>query len=237
MRQLFKIFAILAIFVVGVYAFNYNSVWVNEDINSRGVTKLIIKNNGTIRAFGSCSPNDCDWGSVGYTRTTNGLLSSWKQRGSGHKVILLESIRGNRLKATIKYLYNNRRDMTKIEYFKKRVHGVNKFRHFMGSWVNEDRNSRGLTRLNISKAGHNIKVRAWSSCQSGSCDWGRFSAIAVNKKLRVNWHRNGARGEMILSGIDRDRDGRFHTLKVKFISFYNDGRTKKSRVFYFYKQR
>jgi len=236
MKQLFKIFAILAIFIVSTYAFNYNSVWINENSNSRGVTKLIIKNSGTIKAFGSCSPNDCDWGFVGYTRTINGLLSSWKQRGLGHKVILLESIRGNRIKATIKYLYNDRRDKTKIEYFKKRVHKVDKFRDFMGTWINEDRHSRGLTRLNITKRGHNINIRAWSSCQSGNCDWGRFLAVATHNKLRVDWHKNGLRGEMILSGVDIDRDGKFQTLKIKFISFYNNGRTKKSRVYYFYKQ-
>ncbi len=48
-----------------VYDFRGN--WVNVDNNTRGVTKLNITINSgraSVHAFGSCSPADCDWGSV-----------------------------------------------------------------------------------------------------------------------------------------------------------------------------
>ena len=40
--------------------------WVNVDPDTRGLTKLIIKADKDtllqVRAFGSCSPTDCNWG-------------------------------------------------------------------------------------------------------------------------------------------------------------------------------
>ncbi|SFV54002.1 hypothetical protein MNB_SV-6-94 [hydrothermal vent metagenome] len=237
MKLIFKIITTMILFSISTYAFNYNSTWINEDPNNRGITKLVVNSNGTIRAFGACNSRDCEWGTTSYTRTSNGLLSSWKQRGFGHKVILLESLRGDRAKATIKYLYNSRRDITKVVYFKRSIRKPDRFRHFVGDWVNEDRLTRGLTRLHIGKSGHRIVVRAWASCRPRDCDWGRFDAIKTGQKLRVKWRENGIRREMILSGVDRDRSGRFQTLKVKFTTFYNNERGNRSRVYYFYKQR
>lgn len=40
-----------------------NGLWRNVDVNTRGITKFKIKNSGnTIQVYGSCQPNDCDWG-------------------------------------------------------------------------------------------------------------------------------------------------------------------------------
>lgn len=41
--------------------------YVNVDANTKGITKIQLGFNGTlasVRTFGSCSPNDCDWGTV-----------------------------------------------------------------------------------------------------------------------------------------------------------------------------
>lgn len=39
-----------------------SGTWVNTDINTQGITKLIITNDNKIKVFGKCSPQDCDWG-------------------------------------------------------------------------------------------------------------------------------------------------------------------------------
>lgn len=44
----------------------YVGEWVSIDPDTRSVTKVVIKNEEgvTVRAFGSCAPKDCDWGST-----------------------------------------------------------------------------------------------------------------------------------------------------------------------------
>lgn len=46
---------------------DFVGTWVNQDENTKGVTKLVIKrvtNGTTMQAFGSCTPSDCDWGAI-----------------------------------------------------------------------------------------------------------------------------------------------------------------------------
>jgi serine/threonine-protein kinase len=42
----------------------YDGTWVNDDPNTRGITRLIITNSGdaiTVHGYGACVPSDCDW--------------------------------------------------------------------------------------------------------------------------------------------------------------------------------
>lgn len=54
---------------------DFKGLWVNANPNTRGITKLAIKVVGkhvTVRAYGKCSPRDCDWGKVkGYAYGPN----------------------------------------------------------------------------------------------------------------------------------------------------------------------
>lgn len=46
---------------------DFRGLWVNANSNTSGITRLAIKVSGkhvTVRAFGKCSPHDCDWGAV-----------------------------------------------------------------------------------------------------------------------------------------------------------------------------
>ena len=46
---------------------DFNGDWENADRNTRGITKLHIAVQGAnvkVQAWGSCSPQDCDWGAV-----------------------------------------------------------------------------------------------------------------------------------------------------------------------------
>ncbi len=45
----------------------FTGTWFNTDPNTRGITKLVINNNGgkvSLHAWGKCHPKDCDWGKV-----------------------------------------------------------------------------------------------------------------------------------------------------------------------------
>ena len=45
----------------------FSGVWINMDAHTRGVTKLAIAEKDgefTIRAWGACTPEDCDWGAT-----------------------------------------------------------------------------------------------------------------------------------------------------------------------------
>lgn len=46
---------------------DFSGQWINTNANTSGITRLAIKvagKNVTVRAFGKCSPKDCDWGAA-----------------------------------------------------------------------------------------------------------------------------------------------------------------------------
>jgi len=76
MTRLFKIRAIgvaLLLLALGTSSAadatinDYTGTWANTEDATRGITRIKIKRLGpavTVQAYGSCSPNDCDWGVV-----------------------------------------------------------------------------------------------------------------------------------------------------------------------------
>ncbi len=48
---------------------------------------------------------------------------------------------------------------------------------FAGNWENADRNTRGITRLQITPSGNTLRVQAWGSCQPADCDWGTATGV------------------------------------------------------------
>lgn len=65
---------IIALFVLGLSARpaaaainDFTGTWVNTDSDTRGVTRVVVTrvtNAVNVQAFGSCTPSDCDWGTV-----------------------------------------------------------------------------------------------------------------------------------------------------------------------------
>jgi len=43
---------------------------------------------------------------------------------------------------------------------------------FLGSWRNVDPHTRGITKLEIRRAGDHLRIRAWGKCHPTDCDWG-----------------------------------------------------------------
>jgi uncharacterized RDD family membrane protein YckC len=61
---------------------------------------------------------------------------------------------------------------------------------FVGAWTNEDKQTRGITRVAIASEGDKLKVHMWGSCTPKECDWGEVSVPAKEADggtLSVTW--------------------------------------------------
>ena len=61
---------------------------------------------------------------------------------------------------------------------------------FIGSWVNEDGETCGITRVVIRKRGAMLLVRMWGACHPRDCYWGEQGLIgyAEDGTLPVEWN-------------------------------------------------
>ncbi len=48
---------------------------------------------------------------------------------------------------------------------------------FSGKWQNVDKNTRGVTALDISIRGTQVMVQAWGKCHPTDCDWGKTRGL------------------------------------------------------------
>lgn len=104
----------------------FNGVWTNIDEKTRSLTKckIVYDNNSfLVQMWGSCFPEDCDWGeniARGIKKGTNKFELLWNQKfAESH--ITYELI-GEKLKITNKRNYKDnsgRLDNTTVEYFQK----------------------------------------------------------------------------------------------------------------------
>lgn len=88
---------------------------------------------------------------------------------------------------------------------------------FVGTWTNQDRNTRYITRLIIQQSGSGYKVQAFGSCSPTDCDWGPVDATAVGDGLEATWDQGFA-----VRKLDFRREGA--ELKVSASNIYRDGR-------------
>ena len=103
---------------------DFIGLWINKDDKTRSITqcKISYKNNSfVVQMWGSCEPQDCDWGenvANGLEEGTNKFELFWNQEFA-ESAITYEIIDG-RLKLTNKRSYKDnsgRPDITLIEYF------------------------------------------------------------------------------------------------------------------------
>ena len=47
----------------------------------------------------------------------------------------------------------------------------------LGTWVNEDSNTKGITRLVITQAGNSYEVQGFGKCHPTDCDWGKTEFV------------------------------------------------------------
>ena len=235
MRKFLSTIIMLVMLTAVTSALNLNGTWVNENENTGGITKLVIRNGaGNIEAWGKCHPRDCDWGKVRFHHTAKGILASWRQPRIGHKVILAEKINNHRIRVTAKLLYcDSRHDKTKIYYFKKLTPTVSGVRKFTGGWRNSDPNTRGITRITITRKSGKPYIHAWGKCHPRDCDWGEVRARRNGNRLVADWDQGFVNRHMVIHGLDPNSNGKYQRLKMRLYNRYHDSRGNRQETYYF----
>ncbi|MBH8554479.1 hypothetical protein I8751_19350 [Nostocaceae cyanobacterium CENA357] len=60
---------------------------------------------------------------------------------------------------------------------------------FVGTWVNKDANTRGVTRLVITSAGSNkLNIRVFGQCHPSDCDWGTKPLLTYGVNVQDTNH-------------------------------------------------
>jgi hypothetical protein len=64
---------------------------------------------------------------------------------------------------------------------------------FVGTWVNKDANTRGITRLVITSAGGNkLNIRVFGQCHPQDCDWGTTTLATYGVNVQDANHGYGS---------------------------------------------
>jgi hypothetical protein len=70
---------------------------------------------------------------------------------------------------------------------------------FNGNWNNSDKNTSGVTRLEIQQTGNEIKVHAFGKCSPKDCDWGTESGALIGNTAQVTWDQGFSIRKMVLT--------------------------------------
>jgi hypothetical protein len=113
---------------------------------------------------------------------------------------------------------------------------------FTGKWENIDAKTRGLTRLEITSAGHKVKVHAYGDCEPSDCDLGEVEGVAyapsVDSKLEatakaITVSYSGREMIMVIRPVEADR------LQVETFTRFTDnsGRADYTAIYTFARSR
>jgi hypothetical protein len=61
----------------------------------------------------------------------------------------------------------------------------------VGTWLNADRNTRGITRIIITESGNQYEIQAFGSCTPTDCDWGKSVLITYGNDVTDATHNSG----------------------------------------------
>jgi hypothetical protein len=96
-------------------------IWTSEDVETRGVTKLVVLRKGPdvfVHAWGKCHPQDCDWGEAKATIEENILKVTWYWEGGERDMSI--RLDGSRLRTETVHVYkDNRPPRTSSEIFRR----------------------------------------------------------------------------------------------------------------------
>lgn len=125
--------AIFTLITLSLFSFAFNAqagingTWKNEDSSTRNITKVVIKNNN-VQIFGSCSPQDCDWGKTaltydGSTRIGKRYIAEYDQ-GFAKRTLMIYEDHTGKLYVQAAYTYTDGRAAQKhSEYFVRQTCG------------------------------------------------------------------------------------------------------------------
>lgn len=84
--------------------------------------------------------------------------------------------------------------------------------------MNEDPNTRGITRLVVSERNDQVLVHAWGSCTPQDCDWGEQPALVDGNSASITWDQGFVLRTMTLSMLGTSR------MQTTTRSVYTDNR-------------
>ena len=98
-----------------------SGIWKNANPQTRGITKLDVQPSGdlvSVHAWGACSPQDCDWGTVKGAVTAESASVTWDQSFVLRKMTLTTD--SGRLRMVLDSVYRDKRPPQQaVEYFVK----------------------------------------------------------------------------------------------------------------------
>lgn len=55
---------------------------------------------------------------------------------------------------------------------------------FVGTWVNTNSNTSGITRLVVTRQGSNLRIQTFGKCHPTDCDWGTVGLVTYGKNVQ-----------------------------------------------------
>lgn len=91
---------------------------------------------------------------------------------------------------------------------------------YWGTWVNEDPDTAGITRVEIAP----WTVHMWGSCEPSDCDWGEAPYAIHEDELHVFWDQGFALEVQVLALLPNG------ALQVETTTYFTDGTGSMSRT-------
>jgi hypothetical protein len=98
-----------------------------------------------------------------------------------------------------------------------------------GNWINDNPQTRGITKLDVEQKGDAVTVHAWGACHPQDCDWGTENGLAGGNSAGVAWDQGFVLRKMTVS-TDSSR------LRMEMDSVYRDGRPPQHAQEFFVKR-
>jgi hypothetical protein len=68
---------------------------------------------------------------------------------------------------------------------------ANNAQSLVGTWVNQDANTRGITKVEVTGTPGNYQIRTFGQCSPTDCDWGNSSLITYGSSVSDTTHNYG----------------------------------------------
>lgn len=163
--------------------------WVNVDPDTGGITRLVIRREPgltlvpryAVHAYGACVPADCDWGEVPATQSGATLTAVYEPefKTATLTIRLVDDL----LEVHAENVFHDGtgRDY-EADYAFRLAWSAD---DMIGSWVNVDPSTDGMTAVVIDKPGALYTVHGFGACVPTDCDWGPEPAWFVRGGLRA----------------------------------------------------
>jgi hypothetical protein len=101
---------------------------------------------------------------------------------------------------------------------------------FVGTWLNDDPNTRSIPKFVIEQAGTKVSVHAFGACHPTYCDWGTQDGTVEHNTASLTWNQG-----FVVRSMKLTVNSPGH-LSSATDSAYSDNRGRKSEVEYFHSE-